>query len=205
MYQTGNIILLALGASDKPDNPDYLWVKALIAVGAFLLGNFCFVSCSRLLGPLRRVTIILSFAVQTILLLVAAVLAQIEAVNPNPDNDPTKWIKDIAIALMSFQAAGQIIASKYLAFTEIPTVVLTALMCDLFIDEKLFQRPWSSNPKRNRKIGFVIALFAGALTAGGMAKGPGLASGLWLAMAMKAVITGALFFWNEKRQGKDVG
>lgn len=82
--------------------------------------------------------------------------------------------------------------------------MLTALMCDLFIDEKLFQRPWSANPKRNRKIGFVLALFAGALTAGGMAKGPGLASGLWLAMGVKAVVTGTLFFWGEKKPAKEV-
>lgn len=47
-------------------------------------------------------------------------------------------------------------------------------------------------------------LFAGALTAGGMAKGPGLASGLWLAMGVKAVVTGTLFFWGEKKSAKEV-
>lgn len=148
---------------------------------------------------------ILSFAVQTTVILVAAILVQTQAVSPDPDQDPTTWLKDLAIALISFQAAGQIIASKYLAFSEIPTVVLTALMCDLFLDKNLFQRPWSSNPKRNRKIGFVFALFGGALTAGGMAKGPGLASGLWLATALKGIITLILFFWSEKQHSKNMG
>lgn len=106
---------------------------------------------------------VLSFAVQTTVILVAAILVQTQVVSPDPDQDPTTWLKDLAIALISFQTAGQIIASKYLAFSEIPTVVLTALMCDLFLDKNLFQQPWSSNPKQNQKIGFVLALFGGAL------------------------------------------
>lgn len=81
---------------------------------------------------------VLSFAVKTTVILVAAILVQTQAVSPDPDQDPTTWLKDLAIALISFQAAGQIIASKYLAFSEIPTVVLTALMCDLFLDKNLF-------------------------------------------------------------------
>lgn len=131
---------------------------------------------------------------QTIVILVAAILIQMQAVSPDPNQDPTTWLKDLAIALISFQAAGQIIASKYLVFSEI----LTALMCDLFLDKNLFQQPWSSNPKQNRKIGFMLALFSSALTAGGMAKGPGLACGLWLAVTLKGIITLALFFffWN---------
>lgn len=195
--QKGNIIWIALGISGKPDNPAKLWVKALISVGGFLLGNLCFITTSRLLGPLRRITMITSFALQTILLLVPALLVQNHTVSPNPENDPTVWLQDVAIALISFQAAGQIIVSRLLSFPEIPTVALTALTCDLLLDEKLFQWPVSSNPKRNRKFGFLLALFCGAMLAGGIAKGPGLACGLWLAMGLKACITVSWFVWNE--------
>lgn len=193
----GNIIWIALGISGKPDNPAKLWVKALISVGGFLLGNLCFILTSRLLGPLRRVTMITSFALQTILLLIPALLVQNHTVSPTPENDPTVWLQDVAIALISFQAAGQIIVSRLLSFPEIPTVALTALTCDLLLDEKLFQSPLSANPKRNRKMGFLLALFCGAMLAGGIAKGSGLACGLWLAMGLKACITVSWFVWNE--------
>ena len=187
----------------KPDHPDKLWAKALISVAAFLVGIFCFIYGSRLLGPLRRLTMILSFALQTVLLLIAALLAQVHAINETPNQDPTQWLQNVAIALLAFQSAGQILASKFLGFPEIPTVALTALMCDLFLDKKLFQRPWSSNPKRNRKLGFIVALLFGAMTAGGMAKDHGLASGLWLAMALKGAITLSWFVWPESPSSEE--
>lgn len=140
---------------------------------------------------------ILSFALQTLLLLIPAVLVQVHTISSTPEHNPTEWLSDVVISLLAFQAAGQILASKFLGFPEIPTVALTALTCDLLLDEKLFQRPWSSNPKRNRKLGFLIALFCGAMTAGGIAKGPGLACGLWLAMALKGAITVSWFMWSE--------
>ena len=181
----------------KPDTPDRLWIKALIAIAAFLVGIFCFTYGSWLLGPLRRITIIFSFFIQTIALLIAAVLVQTHMIDETPTQDPTQWIEDVAIALLAFQAAGQILASKFLGFPEIPTVALTALMCDLFLDKNLFQQPLSSNPKRNRKLGFIVALTFGSMTAGGVAKDYGLASGFWLAMALKGAITLSWFFWPE--------
>lgn len=189
----------------KPDHPDKLWVKALISVAAFLVGTFCFIYGSRLLGPLRRFTMILSFGLQTTFLLIAAVLAQVHAISDTPNQDPTQWLQNVAIALVAFQSAGQILASKFLGFPEIPTVALTALMCDLFLDKQLFQRPWSSNPRRNRKLGFIVALLFGAMTAGGMAKDYGLASGLWLAMAMKGAITLSWFVWPESPPSEETG
>lgn len=140
---------------------------------------------------------ITSFALQTLFLLVPAILVQIHTVSPIPENNPTVWVQNVAIALISFQAAGQIIVSRLLSFPEIPTVALTAIMSDLLLDEKLFQRPLSSNPKRNRKIAFLLALFCGAMLAGGISKGPGLACGLWLAMGLKVCITVSWFVWHE--------
>ena len=76
---------------------------------------------------------------QTTVILVAAILIQTQVISPDPDQDLTTWLKDLTITLISFQTAGQIITSKYLAFSEILTVILTALMCDLFLDKNLFQ------------------------------------------------------------------
>ncbi|OGE47607.1 hypothetical protein PENARI_c040G03722 [Penicillium arizonense] len=186
---TGNTIFVALGVSGKPDSEPMLWAKALVAVTVFLVGNVFFVYGSRYLGPLRRFTLIVSFAIQTALLLGAALLVEEGIVSPSLDHQiPIDWLQVLAISLIAFQAAGQIVASRFLAFTEIPTVVLTVLICDLFVDTKLYQRPWSSNPKRNRRLGAVLSHFLGAMTAGGMAKETGLASGLWLAAALKALM-----------------
>ena len=201
--QIGNLIFIALGVAGKPEQPDMLWAKSLIALMSFLMGNLVFVYGSRFLGPTRRLTLILSFALKTLMLFGAALLVQL--VPPMPD-DPTsvEWRKAVAISLLSFQAAGQIAASRLLGFSEIPTVVLTALVCDLFLDVKLYQRPWRANAKRNRRIGAALGHFFGAMTAGGFAKEVGLAGGLWFSMSLKGSITVAWFVWSGKRQAKSV-
>lgn len=103
----------------------------------------------------------------------------------------------LPISLLAFQAAGQICASRLLAFDEIPTVVLTTLLCDLLVDTKLYVRPWSANPKRNRRIAAFLALFLGAMTAGGLSKTTSIASSLWLAVALKGTITLSWLVWRD--------
>ena len=184
----------------KPDNQPMLWAKALVAIAVFLVGSIFFVYGSRYMGPLRRVTVILSFFIQTLLLFGSALLVQKRIVRPDIEDQelPIDWLQVIAISLIAFQSAGQIVASRFLAFAEIPTVVLTVLVCDLFVDTELYRRPWSSNPKRNRRLAALLSHFLGAMTAGGMAKETGLASGLWLATALKACITLGWFVWRSK-------
>ena len=197
--ETGNAIFIALGVAGKPNNgQDMLWAKSLVAVLSFLVGAILFSHAFQLLGPTRRLTLILSFGLQTFTLMGAALVVQLVA--PQVDR-PTRleWQKAVAISLLSFQSAGQISASRFLAVPEIPTVLLTALVCDLFVDTKLYQRPWTSNPKRNRRLGALLAHFLGAMTAGGVARDQGLAPGLWLAMSMKASITVAWFLWREDK------
>lgn len=178
-----------------------LWAKSLTAIFAFLVGTFIYVYGSRILGPKRRLTLLLSFALQTSTLLGAALVTQLVA--PMPD-DPTalEWRKAVAISLLSFQSAGQIAASRFLGYPEIPTTVLTILVCDLFVDTNLFQRPLSANPKRNRRIGALFAHFLGAMTAGGMAKDIGLPGGLWLAASLKGALTLAWLAWAGKNSTK---
>lgn len=108
----------------------------------------------------------------------------------------------LPITLLAFQAAGQIVASRLLAFDEIPTVVLTTLLCDLLVDTKLYTRPWSSNPKRNRRIAAFLALFIGAMTAGGLSKTTSMASSLWLAVGLKGAITLSWFVWRDTSDSK---
>ncbi|PWY68526.1 hypothetical protein BO94DRAFT_301053 [Aspergillus sclerotioniger CBS 115572] len=202
--QTGNTVFLALGASSQPRYPAYLWAKALISLCTFMTSNVLFIQVSRKLNPLRRSTMVLSFAVQTICLLTAAILVEAQVVSPKPEDPraPIQWMQIIPISLLAFQAGGQICASRILAYDEIPTVVLTALLCDLLVDPELMVK---KNPKRDRRIGAFLALFLGAMTAGGLVKVASMASSLWFAFGLKFAVTLGWIVWRADGRGKDNG
>ncbi|OGE46619.1 hypothetical protein PENARI_c163G04059 [Penicillium arizonense] len=172
--QTGNTVFLALGPSGQPAYPAYLWAKSLIALSVFIASNVFFIRLHRILSPRRRSTMIVSFTIQTLALLVTAILIQLGIISPKPEDPraPIEWMQVLPISLLSFQAGGQICASRILALDEIPTVVLTTLLCDLLVDPKLTAK---FNLKRNRRIGAFLALFLGAMTAGGLSKVTGKA------------------------------
>ncbi|KAI3238200.1 hypothetical protein DTO012A9_2042 [Penicillium roqueforti] len=199
--QTGNTIFLALGVSGQPTTPAYLWTKSLIALAVFLASNILFVHMHRLLRPRRRSTMIISFGIQTIALLATAILIQLEIITPKPEDPraPIEWMQVLAISLLAFQAGGQICASRILALDEIPTVVVTALLCDLLVDPKLTAK---FNPKRNRRVGAFLALFLGAMTAGGLSKTTSMASSIWLAMGLKLTVTLGWIVWRGEGRRK---
>lgn len=158
----------------------------------------------RLLKPRRRSTMIISFGIQTLALLATAILIQLNVILPKPEDPraPIEWMQILPISLLSFQAGGQICASRILGLDEIPTVVVTTLLCDLLVDPKLTAK---CNPKRNRRIGAFLALFFGAMTAGGLSKTTGMASSIWFAMGLKLSITLGWFVWRrEGRRKSDV-
>ncbi|KAL3464306.1 hypothetical protein BJX64DRAFT_94711 [Aspergillus heterothallicus] len=202
--QTGNTVFIALGASGQPAYPAYLWAKSLIALTVFLVGNVIFIRVGRALGARRRSTLILSFGVQTACIFAAALLVQLGVVDPRPEDPraPIEWMQVLPISLLSFQAAGQIVSSRVLGYDELPTVVLTTLLCDLLVDPNLGAAV-KANPKRNRRIGGFLALFLGAMTAGGLSKLTEMAASLWFAMGIKLVITVSWFVWKGER-GKKV-
>ncbi|KAJ5964989.1 uncharacterized protein N7479_004865 [Penicillium vulpinum] len=199
--QTGNTIFLALGVSGQPAYPAYLWAKSLIALSVFIASNLLFIHLHRLLSPRRRSTMIISFGIQTIALLVTAILIQLEIITPKPEDPraPIEWMQVLPITLLAFQAAGQICASRVLSLDEIPTVVVTAMLCDLLVDPKLTAK---LNPKRNRRVGSFLALFLGAMTAGGLSKTTGMASSIWLAMCLKLTVTFGWVVWQQEGRRK---
>ncbi|KAL2866998.1 YoaK family protein [Aspergillus lucknowensis] len=201
--QTGNTVFIALGASGQPAYPAYLWAKSLIALTVFIVGNIVFIRVGRALGTRRRSTLILSFGVQTAAIFIAALLVQLGVVEPRPEDPraPIEWMQVLPISLLAFQAAGQIVASRVLEFDELPTVVLTTLLCDLLVDPNL-GAALRANPRRNRRIGGFLALFLGAMTAGGISKVTEMAASLWFAMGIKFVITASWFVWKGERSRK---
>ncbi|GLA33286.1 hypothetical protein AnigIFM63309_000109 [Aspergillus niger] len=199
--QTGNTLFIALGASSQPRYPAYLWAKSLIALCTFITSNVIFIQVARRLSPRRRSTLILSFATQTICLLAAAILVEAKVVSPKPEDPraPIQWMQILPITLLAFQAGGQICASRILAYDEIPTVVLTTLLCDLLVDPDLLAK---KNAKRNRRIGAFLALFLGAMTAGGLSKVATMASSLWFAFGLKFTITLSWIVWRAEGRSK---
>ena len=109
------------------------------------------------------------------------------------------WKSEIPIALLSFQSSGQIIGSRVLNLSEIPSVVLTSMLCDLASDPQLVGG-WKSNIKRNRRALAFVMILVGAVAGGFISEGSGkMQVVLWIAGALKVLITGAWMLWPESK------
>ncbi|KEY80438.1 hypothetical protein BA78_5164 [Aspergillus fumigatus] len=195
--QTGNTIFVGLGASNQNLKP-YGWARSLTSIGCFVIGCFLFARLNRLLGPRRRVTLVLSFLLQVAMLVITASLVQsgvIAGIPSNPASSETHWSQEAPIVLLSIQSAGQIVASRALGFNEIPTVVITSLLCDLVSDPKLFLL---RNEKRDRRmVAFVLTLI-GAIAGGWITKATrDISPVLWMAAGLKLIISVSWIFWRE--------
>lgn len=200
--QTGNTIFLGLGGSTPhTTKKPYGWAKSLTSIGCFCLGCFCFSHGARLLGPLRRGTLVFSFLLQSLFILVAAAVVQASVVNGTLKtiSDNIDWRAELPIALLSFQSAGQITGSRMLNLSEIPSVVLTSMLCDLASDPKLASS-WSSNVKRNRRALAFFGILVGAVAGGFISEATGrMQIALWIAGGLKVLITCAWMWWPERR------
>ncbi|KAF1979382.1 hypothetical protein BU23DRAFT_642970 [Bimuria novae-zelandiae CBS 107.79] len=191
--QTGNTIFVALGTSGQNNRP-YGWARSLCSIGCFAIGCITFARLHNLIGgPRLRRTVLFSFALQTICVVIAAAIVQsgiLDGQYPSMrDPDDVNFTELAAVALLSFQAAGQIVNSRGLGVGEVPTVVITSLVCDLVSDELLFAA-WNKNGKRNRRfVGFVLTLLGG-IAGGWISKSTGqVGPCLWFLAAIKACIT----------------
>lgn len=157
-----------------------------------------------MLGNRRRGTLILSFLTQGGILLLAAGFVQGEVVEGRLHrlNLEIDWRQCLPIALLSFQAAGQIVASRALGHDTIPTVVLTSMMYDVATDPRLLVK-WSENPKRNQRVGAFVAVVVGAVAGGFLSIGTGrMQNTLWLVGGLKLVIAGAWGFWPAETENE---
>ncbi|KAE8153554.1 hypothetical protein BDV25DRAFT_149375 [Aspergillus avenaceus] len=197
--QTGNTIFVGLGASNQNPRP-YGWARSLTSIGCFIVGSFFFARLSRLLGPKRKGTLILTFFLQSAMLILTASLVHSGVIAGLPldssDLMETDWTQEVPIVLLSIQSAGQIVASRALGYNEIPTVVITSLLCDLMSDPKLFLL---RNEKRDRRIVAFVLTLVGAIAGGWITKGTGdIYAVLWIAAGIKMGIASAWMFWREE-------
>lgn len=143
----------------------------------------------------------LSFLIQASIIVITAALVQGGVVSSALDDDDasqstTRWDKEVPIVLLSLQSAGQIVASRALGFNEIPTVVITSLLCDLMSDPKLF---FLRNEKRDRRVIAFVLTLVGAIVGGWVTKATeDIAPILWLSAGIKFIVAFSWGFWETK-------
>lgn len=198
--QTGNIIFVGLGAAGHSLLP-HGWARSLTSIGCFALGSFVFSRLSSTLGPRKRGTLVISFFFQAMIIALTASLVQggIVAGITKTAAGKAEWSQESAIVLLSFQSAGQIVASRVLGFNEIPTVIITSLLCDLVSVEELFAL---RNGKRDGRILAFCLTILGAIADGWITRATGdIAPVLWLAAGMKFAMAGS---WSVRKRDPTV-
>jgi len=196
--QTGNTVILGLGAADLPPNKPFGWLKSLTSITSFFIGSFVFSKVAKAVGAKRRGTLSTSFLIQCLFIIIATSVIQADVVPHDVGNMPTSgplFYELIPLALLAFGFGGQIAASRSMGFNEIPTIVLTSVYYDIASDPSL-SAGITKNVKRNRRIGSVVALLTGAIAAGWLARSDaGMQAALWISAFIKLCIAGAWLMW----------
>ena len=196
--QTGNTIILGLGASDLPPNKPFGWLKSLTSITLFTVGSYVFSYVGRAVGSRRRGTLSVSFFIQCLLMIIATSIIQAGVVPHDITNMPVNgplFYELIPLALLAFGSGGQIAAARSMGFNEIPTVVLTSVYYDIASDPGL-SAGITKNVKRNRRISSVVALLVGAISAGWLVRSDaGMQTALWISAFIKMCIAVVWLVW----------
>lgn len=192
--QTGNSVYIGIGLADPTRSNR--WVKAAISLGFFCFGSFAFGWYHRLCGTRRRWVLAGSFALQALLILVAAVVLHTD----DKSDHTMRWQVILGIALVATSAGAQAVSSRAVELSMLSTVVLTNIYCDLFMDAKLFTAP-TNNVERNQRAAATISLLCGAVVGGTLGKSwHGVVLALWIAFALKIVLMFCWLFWKPAKE-----
>lgn len=140
----------------------------------------------------------LSLLLQSLLTAIAALLSTLSIVPPDAGEAiPDNFIVLLPIVLLSIQAGGQCVVSRFLGYNELPSIVLTSAYCDLAMDEKAFVGI-TENAKRNRRILSMIMVITGAIAGGFMTKGGDIGTTIWTVAGIKLCMAGVWMIWRSK-------
>lgn len=217
--QTGNTIFLALGANDLPiATPSLAWTKSLTSILSFLLGAGLISAFHRTFGERKRWVLAASFSFQMAVTIVSAILVSSGSSSESParpgePSAPMGIPRDIGfpsmdlvpIGLLSFQAAGKVVASRVLGYNALPAVVLTTLYNDLASDPALLTAGLMGNVQRNRRLGGLLSYVGGALIGGTFARSSlGFAGALYFTAGIKLLVVLGWLAWRDDGKESDV-
>lgn len=151
----------------------------------FVLGGFLPGQMGIYFGARKRWWLIVTSIFQTILVFVAAAI-QYAGPDPVRDSGPSALV---VISLLAFSSGAQVAMARGLQITEITTAMATAAYVDIFTDERMFER---KNRKWNRRIAFLISLFAGSFVRAFAYKALGSPFALVVSGAGKAIVAVSL-------------
>ena len=174
----------------------------------------------------KRSVFVLSFLVQTILVVIAAALVTSGVVSNQPfivgqfssgshtmeevEDDHKNYMDLLPIAVLAIEAAGQVCLSRVLSLIELPTIVLSTLYHDwtgdLLGTRQLWRRSKSfkdfvivHSRRQNKRFLAIVALFLGGYVGGEMYKSKiGMAGALWLASFLKASVVVTFALWRKQ-------
>ncbi|KAL8745502.1 MAG: hypothetical protein Q9184_007864 [Pyrenodesmia sp. 2 TL-2023] len=196
-------MFLGLGASDYDTTTrPYGWAKSLTSLICFVLGAIFFSRLASYLQPSRRSTLTISFLIQAIIIIFCAILIKAGLIEGRLEyiGEDIEWIHTIPIAVLSFQAPGQVWLSRNLDFAEVSTVVVSTMLYDFGSDPGLFDR---RNEKRNRRFFGFCCLLVGAVTGGWVTKQSGhITIAMWVAGGIKLCIAAAWVVWPAEKRVK---
>ncbi|KAK3372498.1 hypothetical protein B0H63DRAFT_298819 [Podospora didyma] len=191
--QTGNTVFLVL-AMVLPEMNGEMFVTANIgvALGLFLATAWLTGQLGHIVGPRRRLYLIVCNLVQTCLVFATAALQYTRGI----ELDGARTL--VAIGLLASAAGSQVVQSRALGMTEITTAMATAAWVDLVIDPNLLAL---DNRPRTRRVAFLATLVLGTLAGAFMFKTVGSPAALAVSGAGKLLVT-VLYFFNNAEQEK---
>lgn len=191
MMKIGNTVYLGLGLTAGTNR----WKKSGISILAFCVGSFVFSRFHRHFSPSpkQRWVLCVSFILQMLLIIAAAIILTLRPSDPTSDAVP--WTTIVPIAFIAFQSCGQAVVSRALKYNSFTSVVLTSIYCDLFSDAALFEGI-CANPERNRRLAAPILLVVGALCGGVVSNSVlGTAGVLWICAFLKLCFAVIWLVW----------
>ena len=123
----------------------------------------------------------------------------------------TNFLDLCPVALLSFQAAGQVCLSRVLGAIELPTIVLSTLYHDFTADlygtvetlrksESVKDFLLVRNKRQEKRLACILALFVGGVVGGEMYKSSAsMAGALWMAVGIKGTIAVAFLVWRGEQ------
>lgn len=182
--QTGNALFLAIGAARLEDSA-YKLSHVGMSLGAFLAGGLLVGQVGNFFGVRKRLWLITSSALQTILVYAAA------AIQHGLTTHRSSPAALVAIFLLAFSSGAQVALGRSLKITDITTAMATAAFIDVAVDPGLLSR---ENRQRNRRVIFLATLTAGCFVGAFSQKAVNSTLALSLSAVGKTIVTFAFLF-----------